>query len=145
MAESKAAALANQFHQVFKKASEVANAEKVKLEAEHEKLTEQRNEIDKKLKSIEKQLEQLDSDVAVALKIAAKDAGVSLSFDSSKRRASGNGATRHRMTKEESERYTSMMLKALPNKNGKFAPLLLGTPEHWAPTRMHMDQEFPTP
>ena len=119
--ESKAAQLANQFHQVFKKASEVANVEKTKLEAEHEKLTEQRNEIDKKLKEIDKQLDQLDSDVAVALKIAAKDAGVSLSFDGSKRRGSGgNGATRHRMTKEESERYTSMMTKALPNKSGKF-------------------------
>ncbi len=119
--ESNAARMANQFLSVFKKAAEVASNEKQTLETKREQLAEQAAALQQQMRDIDKQLGQIENDTAVALKIAAKEAGVKLTLENRQgKSAPASGGKRPRMTKDEVEVATSALLKALPDNDGEY-------------------------
>ena len=119
MSES-TATYANAFASVFDKASETATAEKQKVEQEIEELEEHLKKMTDEIFQLNKRLAEIDDDIAIGMKVAAKNAGVKLELNSGQKggRATGTGIKRFSPT--ELTVATSAVLKVLPSQTGGY-------------------------
>jgi chromosome segregation ATPase len=87
------AKFADQFLPIFQRAAVTATGERERIKAEITKLNTQRAELDVRIKSLERQLDALESDIAVALKHAAREAGLKLDIGTHQPAAKASAAT----------------------------------------------------
>ena len=117
----KSAEYANLFSSLFRQASSTATEERANLEKEIFRLRAERDQVDTEISELEIKLVSIDDDIAVALKIAAKDAGVRLELGGAAKKK--NGGARQRTSSKELKELSVQILKVLPTKAGNFIAL----------------------
>ena len=116
----KSAEYANQFIGLFNQAASTANEEKKALEKEIAKLESNRDQFDAQIASLENKLNGIDDDIALALKIAAKDAGMSLELSNGPNNGPNNGSIKRRTSSKDLKDLSVKVLNVLPTATGKF-------------------------
>ena len=111
---------ANAFASVFDKAAETATSEKQKVEQEIKELEEQVKTMTDEISQLNKRLAEIDDDVALGLKIAAKNAGVKLELGTGQKRVRPTGSGIKRLSTTELAAATSEVMKVLPSQTGSF-------------------------
>lgn len=119
MSES-SATYANAFATVFETAAETAKTEKQKIESDIAELEAERNRMVDRLDDLYKRLATIDEDVALGLKIAAKNAGVRLELNNGAVRPKRPGGIKQRISQAEVAAAATAVIKVLPTQNGTF-------------------------
>ena len=119
MSES-SATYANAFATVFEQAAQIAKTEKQKIESDIAGLEIERERLVDRLDDLYKRLGAIDEDVALGLKIAAKNAGVRLELNSGAARPKRSGGVKQRLSQAELAAATTAVIKVLPTQNGMF-------------------------
>lgn len=116
------AEFANDFMPVFREAAASTEREKSRLFEELAVIQEQKQLLEDKVVGIQKAIGELEANVLVGLKIAAREAGVKL--DVTIDRKGGNGEQpRRRMTKSRLAGIAEKLMGAIPLKKNGFLPM----------------------
>ena len=97
------AKFADQFLPVFQRAAAAATAERRHLQDQITALNSQRAELDAKINDLQKQSELLESDIAVALRHAAQEAGLKLDVTGQTSSTRGSAGSNGRSAQVERE------------------------------------------